>query len=39
MISEINLPTLSEAMEEARKRKVPTLPNGAEKLADMITKL
>jgi len=39
MISEINLPTLSEAMDEARRRKVPTLPNGAEKLADMIIKL
>ena len=39
MISEICLPTIIEAMDEARKRKIPTLPNGAEKLADMIIKL
>lgn len=39
MVSGINLPALSEAMDEAKKRKIPTLPNGAEKLADMIIKL
>ena len=39
LVSEINLETLLEAINEARKRKVPTLPNGAENLANIIIKL
>jgi UDP-N-acetylglucosamine:LPS N-acetylglucosamine transferase len=39
LVSEINLEALLEAIKEARKRKVPTLPNGAENLASLIIKL
>ena len=39
LVYEINLETILEAMKEARKRKVPTLPNGAENLANIIVKL
>lgn len=39
LVSEINLEALLEAIKEARKRKVPTLPNGAENLANLIIKL
>ncbi len=39
LVSEINLDTLLEAIGEARKRRVPTLPDGAEKLANMIIEL
>jgi len=38
LISEINLETLLDAIDDARKRTVPTLPNGAENLANMIIK-
>jgi len=36
LVSEITTETLLNAIDEARKRKVPTLPNGAENLADII---
>ena len=39
LVSEINLENLLGAVNEARKRKVPTLPNGAENLANMIIEL
>ena len=39
LVSEINLENLLEAIDEARKRRVPTLPDGAENLASMITEL
>lgn len=39
LVSEINLENLLEAIGEARKRRVPTLPDGAENLADMIIEL
>jgi len=39
MVSEIRTETLLDAIKEARKKKVPTLPNGAEKLANMILEL
>ncbi|MFB0567634.1 MAG: glycosyltransferase [Candidatus Bathyarchaeia archaeon] len=39
LVSEINLEALLDAMDEARKRRVPALPDGAEKLANMIMKL
>ena len=39
LVSEMNLETLLEAIKEARKRKVPTLRNGAEHLANIIIKL
>jgi len=39
LVSEINLDTLLEAINKAKKRKVPTLPNGAENLANIIIKL
>jgi len=38
-VSEISLGTLIAAIDEARKRRVPTLPNGAENLANIITEL
>ena len=38
-VSEINLETLLGAIDEARKRTVPSLPNGAENLANEVTKL
>jgi len=38
-VSEINLETLLGAIDEARKRTVPNLPNGAENLANEVTKL
>jgi len=38
LVSEIDLETLLEAINEARKRKVPTFPDGAENLANMIIK-
>lgn len=38
-VSEINLENLLGAIDEARKRTVPTLPNGAENLANKVTKL
>ncbi len=39
LVSEINLENLLDAINEARQRKVPTLPNGAENLANMIIEL
>jgi len=39
LVSEIDLKTLLDAIKEARKRRVPTLPNGAENLAGIIMKL
>jgi len=39
MVSEIKTETLLDAIKEARKAKVPTLPNGTEKLANMILAL
>ena len=39
LVSEINLENLLEAINEARKRRVPTLPDGAENLANMIIEL
>jgi len=39
LVYEINLKNILEAMKEARKRRVPTLPNGAENLANIIVKL
>lgn len=39
LVSEISLENLLEAINEARRRKVPILPNGAENLANMIVKL
>lgn len=39
LVSEVNLDTLLEAINEARKREVPILPNGAENLAKIIIKL
>ena len=36
LVSEITTETLLNAIDEARKRKVPTLPNGAENLANRI---
>jgi UDP-N-acetylglucosamine:LPS N-acetylglucosamine transferase len=39
LVQEINLQNLLNGIEEARKRKVPTLPNGAEKLASIVTSL
>jgi len=39
LVYEINLETILEAIKEARKRKIPTLPNGAENLANMIVRL
>ncbi len=39
LVSEIKLEVLLDAINEARKREVPTLPNGAEKLAETIVKL
>jgi len=38
-VSEINLETLLGAIDEARKRTVPSLPNGAENLANEVAKL
>jgi len=38
-VSEIDLETLLGAIDEARKRTVPSLPNGAENLANEVTKL
>ncbi len=39
LVSEIKLDNLLDAIKEARKRKVPTLPDGAKNLADLIMKL
>jgi len=39
LISEINLETLLDAIHEANKRRVPSLPNGAVNLANIILKL
>ncbi len=39
LVSEINLETILEAINEARNREVPILPNGAENLANIIIKL
>jgi len=39
LVPDIKLENLLEAIDEARKRRVPTLPNGAENLADMMAKL
>ena len=36
LVSEIELATLLQAMKEARRRKVPTLTDGAENLANLI---
>jgi UDP-N-acetylglucosamine:LPS N-acetylglucosamine transferase len=39
LVSEINLEILLDAIEEAKRRRVPTLPDGAENLANMILEL
>jgi UDP-N-acetylglucosamine:LPS N-acetylglucosamine transferase len=39
LVSDINSEVLVEAINQARKRKVPTLPNGAEKIAQLIINL
>jgi len=39
VVSKVNLESLLEAIKEARDRKVPTLPNGAENLANRIIQL
>jgi len=39
LVYEINLRNILEAIKEARKRKVPTLPDGAENLANIIVRL
>jgi UDP-N-acetylglucosamine--N-acetylmuramyl-(pentapeptide) pyrophosphoryl-undecaprenol N-acetylglucosamine transferase len=39
LVYEINLETILGAVKEARKREVPTLPNGAENLANIIVRL
>ncbi len=39
LVSKIRLETLLEAIDEAKKRKPPTLPNGAENLAKIIIEL
>lgn len=39
LVSEINSETLLKAIEEARKRQVPTFPDGAKNLANIILKL
>jgi len=39
LVSEIDLEILLDAIKEARRRKVPTLPDGAENLANKIMKL
>ncbi|MFQ5999347.1 MAG: glycosyltransferase [Candidatus Bathyarchaeia archaeon] len=39
LVSEINLENILDAIKEAKKRKVPTLPDGAENLANMIMQL
>jgi len=39
LVSEITLETLLDAIEEAKKREVPTFPNGAENLANKIIEL
>jgi len=39
LVQEIELQNLLNGIEEARNRKVPTLPNGAERLANIVIKL
>jgi len=39
MVSEITLENILEAIEEAKRRNFPTLPNGSAKLADLILRL
>ena len=39
MVSEITLENILEAIEEAKRRKFPTLPNGSANLANLILKL
>jgi len=39
LVSEIRLDNLLDAIKEAKERKVPTLPDGAQNLANMIMKL
>ena len=39
LVSEINTKTLLNAVDEARGREVPPLPDGAKKLADIVLKL
>jgi len=39
LVSEVKTEVLLNAMNKARKRKVPSMPNGAENLANMIIKL
>lgn len=39
LVSEIKLENLLDAIKEAKKRKVPTLPDGAQNLANLIMKL
>ena len=39
LVSEIKLDSLLDSIEEAKKRKVPTLPDGAQNLANLIMKL
>ena len=39
LVQEINLQNLLDGIEETRNRKVPTLPDGAERLANIVVKL
>lgn len=39
LVSEINVKTILESIDEARKRKIPALPNGAKNLANIIVKI
>jgi len=39
LVSKISLETLLDAIDEAKKREAPLLPNGADKLADMIIEM
>jgi len=39
LVSEMETEILLDAIKEARKRKVPTMPNGAKKLADLVMNL
>jgi UDP-N-acetylglucosamine--N-acetylmuramyl-(pentapeptide) pyrophosphoryl-undecaprenol N-acetylglucosamine transferase len=39
LVSEINMKTILQSIDEARKRKIPALPNGAKNLANIIVKI
>jgi hypothetical protein len=39
LLSEISIEKLQEAIAEAKERKIPVLPDGAKKLAEIIIKL